>query len=86
MEDRQERIKKLAAAQRKRLTPEQVERRIAHMDKLMQPLSEKARLKWCRSELCACAGCANGSGGLGERGFTQEDHAAWLARYRASGS
>jgi hypothetical protein len=37
-------------------------------------------LRWCESELCACAGAANCSGGLRKRGVSKDEWQEWWKR------
>lgn len=46
----------------------------SHMNTL--PLDWKYR--WCESDVCACLGAANCSGGLIKNGFTKEQWQEWV--------
>lgn len=61
-------------------TPEQ--QRKYELDFYMQRMIVKTARHWCGSELCACLGCANRSGGLAEKGFTREEWVQWWAEHQ----
>ncbi|MBB4861465.1 hypothetical protein HNP46_000276 [Pseudomonas nitritireducens] len=57
------------------MTPE----RFAALDTEMQAMHETWRSRWCGGGMCACMGCANRSGGLLGKGFTEAEWKEYCA-------
>ena len=51
---------------------------MARLDALMAQMPERWKRRWCKSQACACLGCANVSGGLARQGYTEADHQKWM--------
>lgn len=51
---------------------------MSDLDKLMNDMPEDWRSRWCGSEVCACMGCANVSGGIALKGYSKADWQLWL--------
>jgi hypothetical protein len=51
---------------------------MAQLDALMAKMPEPWKGRWCKSQACACLGCANISGGLARKGYTEIDHQKWM--------
>lgn len=49
----------------------------------MSHMPLKHAMYWCESELCACLGCANRSGGLHKAGITKEEWREYMAEQLA---
>jgi hypothetical protein len=48
------------------------------LDDIMNSLPGDWQLRWCSSNLCACMGGSNCSGGLWKYGYTREEWQKWL--------
>jgi hypothetical protein len=58
--------------------------RFADIAYWMRDMPVATALNWCESEMCACMGCVNGSGGLERHhGVTKEEWREWWRRATA---
>lgn len=54
--------------------------RESQLDHVISYVPEWYQKKWCSGGMCACMGCANGSGGLAALGVTEDEWKAWRSR------
>lgn len=55
--------------------------KVHQLDRLMRSMNVGWALYWCEAEVCACLGCANGSGKLNANGYTKQDWKDWWSKH-----
>jgi hypothetical protein len=51
------------------------------IDTLLKDIPEESKIRWCSSQMCACAGAANCSGKLSSHAYTKKDWIIWKDTY-----